>query len=87
MHFSVSPLEKLDAQILLASGSNVPETGTRSIKVGGIPRPIAALALAENDIHPEAERELLRSGGCSLHLAIDCANLPSGSKFNQGSIL
>ena len=33
MHFSASPLEKPDPQILYASGRDVPTTGTRSMEV------------------------------------------------------
>ena len=43
MHFSVSPLEKTDAQILYASGRDVPTADPQRMKVGGNHRIIASI--------------------------------------------
>jgi hypothetical protein len=47
MLFSVSPLEKTDAQILYASGRDVPVTDTRGMEVGGNLRSIAVTQFQE----------------------------------------
>jgi hypothetical protein len=42
-HFSVSPMEKTDAQILFARGGKVPTTDTGGFKAGSNLRPVSVI--------------------------------------------